>query len=607
MRLDLLLLVLMAGSLVLCACAAGPPADARAEARALFDEDWAFWMHEYPELATALGYPGQDDRWTDYSPAGIARRNDYLRRSRQRLAGIDRGRLAPSDRLDVELYAELLETAEAGLAFENDALPIRGVIPHSLLMPMNQLEGVAQDVPRTLALMPAATVEDYEHRVKRLRGVPALVDQTMALMENGLSRQVTPPRVAIRDLPAQVRAQLVEPEESPLLEAFRRFPASIGEADRARLARAATEAFSAEVVPAFTRLHAFLEQRYLPACRESVGVDALPTGAAMYEYNVRWHTTTDRTPKEIHETGLAEVTRIRAAMEAVMAEASFTGDFAAFAAFLRTSPRFYFEDAASLLSAYRDISKRADPELAPLFRRLPQTPYGVRAIPDATAPSQTTAYYEPGSFVAGRPAYMYANTYKLDARPKWEMEALTLHEAVPGHHLQIALAQELEDLPDFRKHASYSAYVEGWALYAESLGTTMGFYTDPYSRFGQLAYEMWRAVRLVIDTGLHAMGWTRDQAIAYFQENTPKTLQDITVEVDRYIVWPGQAVAYKIGQLTIAEIRAGAERALGPRFDVRAFHDAVLGQGAVPLGVLERRIQAWVASAGAGSRETPRP
>jgi uncharacterized protein (DUF885 family) len=314
----------------------------------------------------------------------------------------------------------------------------------------------------------------------------------------------------------------------------------------------------------------------------------------MYAYNVRWHTTTALSPEEIHRIGLSEVARIRERMQQVIAESGFTGGFDRFLTFLRTDPRFYYTDAAALVTGYRDIAKRADPELARLFGRLPATPYGVRAVPDAIAPSQTTAYYDPGSLPAGRPGHMYANTYRLDARPRWEMEALTLHEAVPGHHLQISIAQELQDMPEFRRHSSYTAFVEGWALYAESLGEEMGFYADPYAKFGQLTYEMWRAVRLVVDTGLHAMGWTREQAIDYFRANAPKTEQDIIVEIDRYIVWPGQALGYKIGQMKIAELRGDATRALGARFDVRRFHDVILEEGAVPLDLLERRVRGWV-------------
>ncbi|HEV8318651.1 MAG TPA: DUF885 domain-containing protein [Vicinamibacterales bacterium] len=563
--------------------------------RTLLADDWQYWMTQYPELATAIGYPGQNGRWTDYSQPAIDARAQHLRQSRDRLAAINRAHLSADDQLDYDLYRDLVESAVQGLEFHNDAVPIRSVVVRNLLMPINQIEGVPQDVPLTFSLMPAVTLEDYENFVRRLEGAPALIDHTIALMEQGLARGMTPPRITLRDVPDQLKAQLVsDPLTSPLLAAFTRWPAAIGGPDRARLTKAASDAFRGKVAPAFSRLHEFLISRYLPACRETTGIDALPNGAAMYLFNVRWHTTTPRTPQEIHEIGLAEVKRIRAEMETIITKVGFKGTFADFTAFLRTSPQFYFKDAPSLLTAYRDITKRADPELAHLFGRLPQTPYGVVPVPDAIAPSQTTAYYQPGSLAAGRPANMFANTYKLDARPKWEMEALTLHEAVPGHHVQVALAQELASLAEFRKNSSYTAFVEGWALYAESLGDEMGFYKDPYSKFGQLTYDMWRAVRLVVDTGLHSMGWTRQQAIDFFLANSAKTEQDIVVEVDRYIVWPGQALGYKMGQLKIRELRTNAERALGPRFNVRTFHDTVLGQGAVPLDVLETRVRAWV-------------
>ena len=518
-------------------------------------------------------------------------------RTMPRLDGIERGRLDAGDQLSYDLYRDMIATAVEGLDFANDAMPLRGVIPHNLRMPINQMEGIQQDIPRLISLMPAATSADYENIVARLRAAPALVDQTIALMKQGLAQGFTPPQVTLRDVPGQVAAQIVaDPRTSPLLEAFGKMPAAIAAADRDRLTKAAVAAYTDGVRPAFTRLHEFLVKVYLPGCRATTGANALPKGAEMYAYNVRWHTTTTKTPKEIHEIGLAEVTRIRGEMDAIIAKVGFKGSYDDFKQFLRTNPAFYYTEAAALLSGYRDVAKRADPELAHLFGTLPRTPYGIARVPDATAPSQTTAYYEPGALAAGRPGNMYANTYKLDARPKWEMEALTLHEAVPGHHLQIALAQELEGLPEFRKNTSYTAFVEGWALYSESLGDEMGFYQDPYSKFGQLTYDMWRAVRLVVDTGLHSMGWTRQQAIDFFAANAAKTLQDITVEVDRYIVWPGQAVGYKMGQLKIRELRTNAERQLGPAFDVRAFHDVVLGQGAVPLASLERRVADWVAS-----------
>jgi uncharacterized protein (DUF885 family) len=524
-----------------------------------------------------------------------------LKKSLERLSAIDGAQLDAGDQLNQDLYRDLLQTAVQGLEFENDAVPIRGVIAHNLLMPINQLEGIQQDIPRTFALMPAASSQDYENIVARLAGVDQAVAQTIALMERGLSAGVTPPRITLRDVPAQVQAQIVDdPLRSPMLAAFSAWPASISAPDRAALTERAVAAYKAGVAPAFRTLHDFLVSKYLPGCRETTSAAVLPKGAAMYVYNVKWHTTTDKTAKEIHELGLAEVKRIRADMDVVMASTGFKGEFAEFAKTLRTNPKFYFTDAQSLLTAYRDVAKRADPELAHLFGHLPQTPYGVKAVPDAIAPSQTTAYYEPGSFAAGRAANMFANTFKLDSRPTWEMETLTMHEAVPGHHIQVSIAQELQGLPEFRKNSSYTAFVEGWGLYAESLGEEMGFYQDHYSKFGRLTYEMWRAIRLVVDTGLHAMGWTRDQAIDFFRANAAKTDQDIVVEIDRYIVWPGQALGYKMGQLKIRELRTSAERALGSRFDVRAFHDVVLGQGAVPLDVLERQVNGWVARVQAG-------
>ena len=588
----LFLLALIPAAVIACSRETGP--NARDVFRAQLDDDWTYWMTQYPDAATQLGYPGQNARWPDYSPAAIEARAAYLKKSAERLGAIDRAQLDGRDQLNYDLYRDLVDTAVEGLRFHYDALPLRFVNPGSLVMPINQMGGVQQDVPRVIASMPAATRQDYENLVARLQGIGALVDQTIALMERGIAAGLTPPAIVMRTVPGQIQAQVVtDPLASPLLEAFTRWPASVQEGDRAHLTKQATEAYQQVVRPAFEKLRNFVATRYLPACREAIAAAALPDGPALYAYNVRWHTTTRMSPKEIHDIGLSEVKRLRGEMDKVIASSGFVGSYEEFVHFLRTDSRFYFPDAASLVTAYRDIAKRADPELAPLFGRLPQSPYGVRVVPEAVAPAQTTAYYEPGAFNIGRPGYMFANTYKLEARPKWEMEALTLHEAVPGHHLQISLAQELDGLPEFRKNSSYTAFVEGWALYAESLGEEMGFYKDPYSKFGQLTYEMWRAVRLVVDTGLHSMGWTRQQAIDFFTANAAKTEQDIIVEVDRYIAWPGQAVGYKIGQMKIRDLRAASAKKLGDRFQLRGFHDLVLGEGAVPLDVLERRVNAW--------------
>jgi uncharacterized protein (DUF885 family) len=427
--------------------------------------------------------------------------------------------------------------------------------------------------------------------------VPGVVEQAIALMRKGVDSGVTPPAITLRDVPQQVLNVIVDrPLDSPILKAFTTFPASIPPSQQERLRREAVAAYTENIVPAFRELHDYLVESYIPAARKTIANSDLPKGKDWYAFRVREVTTTDMTPAQIHEIGLSEVRRIRAEMETVMRSTGFTGTFAEFTEFLRTDPRFFYKDSASLLAGYRDIAKRIDPQLIRLFGKLPRLPYGVIAVPAYAEKSQTTAYYSSGSLEAGRPGYFYANTYDLASRPKWEMESLTLHEAVPGHHLQISLAQEMQNVPEFRKDAGYTAFVEGWGLYAESLGEEMGMYSDPYAKFGELTYEMWRAVRLVVDTGIHSMGWSRDSAIHFFRENTGKSDHDIEVEVDRYIVWPGQALAYKIGQMKIRELRAYATKELGDRFDIRAFHDQVLGNGAVPLDVLEASIRRWVAS-----------
>jgi uncharacterized protein (DUF885 family) len=578
--------------------AAGPTATQAETARkfrSYLEADWKRWMEEYPEIATLIGYPAQNNRWIDDSPAGIERREKHLAESIAALKEIHRDALPASEQLNYELYSQLLETSQQGLQYGDDPLPFRFVVPRNLWMPLNQMEGIQQEAASTLANTPHHSVAEYDTILERLKALPAAVDQQLALLQAGLARGYTPPKIAVRDLPKQI-ADLIpaDPMASALLQTFTEFPAGFPEADRARLTEQAKKIYVSGVGPAFQKLHDYVASAYLPACREKIAAIVLPSGAAAYAFHVHWQTTTDLTPQQIHEIGLSEVKRIRAEMDKVIASTGFTGSFHDFTEFLRTNARFYYDKPDDLVNGYRIIAKRIDPELAHEFGKLPRLPYGVCPIPDFKAPSQTTAYYQPGSPAVGRPGCYFVNTYNLHARPKWEMEALSLHEAVPGHHLQISLAQELEDVPEFRKHVGYSAFVEGWALYGESLGEELGLYKDPYSKFGQLSYEMWRAVRLVVDTGMHSMGWTREQAIQFFKDNTGKTDQDITVEVDRYIVWPGQALAYKLGQLKIRELRTEAEKRLGAKFDVRKFHDAVLENGAVPLNVLEAHMKQWI-------------
>jgi len=551
---------------------------------ALFRAHWTYTLDEYPELATYTGDPGRNHRWTDQSLEAYERRNREMEVPARVLATIDRAALSPADQVHYDLFRRNVEESLEGRRFKGEYMPI------------TQMGGVQQSVAQTLMLMPYFQASDFEKALARLEAVPTLVDQTIALLEKGVETGITPPRVTLRDVPDQVRNQIVEdPLTSPLLRPFLSFPAAIDASTQERLRAAAGRAYAGAVAPAYRRLLDHLERRYLPRTRETIAARDLPDGEAWYGFSIRQMTTTRLGAEEIHRIGLDEVKRIRAEMDAVIARADFDGTFQQFVGFLRTDDRFFFDRAEDLLVAYRDICKRVDPELPRLFATLPRLPYGVVAVPSYAEKSQTTAYYEPGSPSAGRPGRFFANTYDLRARPRWEMEALALHEAVPGHHLQIAIAQELPEMPDFRRHGFYTAYIEGWGLYAESLGSEMGFYEDPYAKFGQLTYEMWRAIRLVVDTGMHALGWSRPQAIDYFADNAGKAEHDIVVEVDRYIVWPAQALAYKIGELKIKELRARASAALGPRFDLRLFHDEVLGAGALPLDALEARIDGWVA------------
>jgi uncharacterized protein (DUF885 family) len=571
------------------------PSETTRKFRAYLDEDWKRWMQEYPEAATAIGFPGQNRRWSDDSREGIEARTRHLHESLAKLKSISRDTLPAEEQLNYDLYRDLLETAEEGLQYGDDPAPFRDVVPGNSWMPLTQMGGIQQGAASTIATMPHRTVADYEDILARLDALPKNIEQTLVLLQEGVRKGYTPPKMMLRDVPKQI-ADLIpaDPMGSALLQPFKEFPAGFPDAERIRLTDRAKKIYAIMVAPAFQKLHDYMTSAYLPSCRDSIAATALPNGAAAYAFHIRWQTTTKLTPQQIHEIGLSEVKRIRTEMDKVIASAEFKGNFHDFTEFLRSEPQFYYDKPDDLVNAYRVVAKKIDPELAHLFGKLPRLTYGVCVIPEFKAPSETTAYYQPGAPSAGRPGCYFVNTYNLHARPKWEMEALSLHESVPGHHLQISLAQELENVPEFRKQVGYSAFVEGWALYGESLGEELGLYKDPYSKFGQLSYEMWRAVRLVVDTGMHSMGWTRQQAIDFFRENTGKTDQDITVEVDRYIVWPGQALAYKLGQLKIRELRSEAEKRLGAKFDVRKFHDAVLENGAVPLNILEVHMKKWI-------------
>ena len=526
-------------------------ADASDDFKALLDESWEFQMSEFPMFASYLGDRRYNDRWTDQSLDAIARRQQLTHEFLSRLYAIDRASLSEADRINYELFRRELQD-------EVDRYRFKGY-----LLPFSQRGGVQTLNDRTNSI-PLQTVKDYEDWLARMGKIGTVIDQTIAIAERGRREGIVSPAVLMQRIPAQIQTQLVEQgTDSPFYSVFDELPESFSDADRTRLQKAAVDTIEKSIVPAYRKFARYFEKTYLPASRETIGLSALPNGSEWYEYLARDFTTTQMTPDDIHRLGLDEVKRIRDEMQMVIDEVEFDGDFQEFLAFLRTDPQFYYDDPDELYTAYLATSKRIDPELVKLFGKLPRMPYGVKPIPEATAPDTTTAYYTGPAADGSRAGIYWVNLYKPEVRPKFEIEVLTVHEAMPGHHLQIALQQELGDMPNFRRYSGFTAFVEGWGLYSESLGYDLGLYEDPYSRFGALTYEMWRAVRLVVDTGIHYKGWTRQQAIDFFKANAAKTEHDIINEIDRYIGNPGQALAYKIGQLKILSLRETAEAALG--------------------------------------------
>ncbi|MBV9924617.1 MAG: DUF885 domain-containing protein [Acidobacteria bacterium] len=583
-----LVLLLLAAALILQAAPVGAQRRAGAGGPAaalkqLFDEDWEWTMREFPTFASSLGDRRYNDRWTDVSLAGAERRQQHRQQTLARLRQIDRARLSAADQLNYDLFRKDLE---------NDIEEFRLRL---YLMPVSQRDGL-QSSDELAELLRFQTVKDYDDWLARLRAFPAYVDQTLEVLREGVRARMLWPKVTLQRVPGQLDRQLgARTEESGFYKPFRNFPPDIPESERARLSLAGREAVERSVMPALKKFRDYFVGEYLPASFDRVGAWQWPNGAEAYAFLARRYTTTDMTPEQIHEKGLSEVARIRAEMQKVMTQVGFRGSLKEFFKKLRTDEEFYYKRPEDLLNAYRAVAKRIDPNLVKVFKTIPRMPYGVIPIPDTLAPDTTTAYYNQPAADGSRPGYYYVNLYKPETRPKWEMMALSLHESVPGHHLQIARAMELGEIPKFRRYGGYTAFVEGWGLYAESLGEEMGLYDDPYSKFGQLTYEMWRAVRLVVDTGMHYYKWDRQKAIDYFLDNAAKTELDVTNEIDRYITDPGQALAYKIGELKFKELRARAKAALGADFDVREFHDVVLGSGAVPLDVLERNVDEWIA------------
>jgi uncharacterized protein (DUF885 family) len=560
---------------------------ASAELDGLFREEWEAHLRDDPFFATVTGDPRYNDRLPEASEAQAEREATRLRGFLQRLDRIDRERLSPKDRLNADVFRRLKREALAEIEF------------HVYRLPVSRMGGFHTVFAELATFVRFVSVKAYEDHLARLAGFPALCAGEIALMQEGIRSGITQPRAALEGTQASIEAFITEdPTTSVLYEPFKVMPEAVSPSDQARLRAEAQRTIEAAVVPAYGALLRFMEESYLPGARSSIAASDLPDGPRFYEHRVRMNTSLPVTAAEVHETGQREVTRIRQEMDAIRRKVGFVGDHAAFGESLRNEPRFYVETPAQLMKEVAFILKRMDGELPRLFRTLPRLPYGIKPVPDYVAPQTTTAYYWEGAGDGSRAGFYYVNTYDLRSRPLYELEALSLHEAVPGHHLQIALQQELTDLPEFRRFEGFTAFVEGWGLYAERLGLEAGFYTDPYSDYGRLTYEMWRACRLVVDTGMHAFGWSREKAIAFVMENTALTELNVRNEIDRYLTWPGQALAYKMGELKIRDLRQRAEKRLAERFDLRAFHDAVLLEGAIPLDVLEAKIEAWIEAGG---------
>jgi uncharacterized protein (DUF885 family) len=569
-------------SLAFAVGCSGPP-QASQRLHDIFDREWTFRLRENPLVATSVGVHEFNHLLPSVAQGDQERRAQAWRGFLAEVEAIDPSALSDQDEISYRIFRLQLE--ERVTDFEFGAYQI----------PLNADSGFHTNFAELPQRVPLDTVKDFENYIDRLRAFPAWVEQHLELMRAGLERGMTLPRVVLEGIEVTMESHLVEdPADSVFYPPFDSFAPTFPTAEIDGLREAGRAAILEAVVPGYSKLLDFMVDDYIPNARLTLGASELPDGREYYAWRIRHFTTLDLTAEEIHEMGLREVERIRSEMLQIIREIGFRGDFAEFLEFLRTDPRFYAETPEELLKEASYIAKRMDGKLPALFKTLPRLPYAVAPVPDHLAPKYTAGRYVDAPLGGKQPGYYWVNTYALETRPLYNLEALSLHEAVPGHHLQGALSQELESLPDFRRFWYLSAFGEGWGLYSEWLGLEAGFYTDPYNNFGRLTYEMWRACRLVVDTGLHAMGWSREQTMEYLASNTALPLREVRTETDRYISWPGQALAYKIGELKIRELRRRAEEALGEGFDVREFHDAVLLNGSLPLPVLERQIDRYI-------------
>jgi uncharacterized protein (DUF885 family) len=571
-------------------------AQRNADLHKLFEDYFERSLQLNPLQATFIGDHRYDDRFTNnISPAFIKESLAVDRQFLEAAAKFEGRALSEADRLSLDIFLSERRTAIAAADFPGELLPVNQFQSLPALMVVLGSGESAQ---------PFATAQDYERFIARMRAYIAWSDQAIVNMREGIRRGVVNPRVLMeKALPQLQEVVSAAPEKSLFWQPLTKFPDAVSAVDRKRLEAEYARAIAHEINPAYQRLHDFIRDEYLKSARASVAWSALPNGEKWYAFLARYYTTTDLAPAAIHELGLKEVARIRAEMEQVKKQVGFKGDLPAFFKFLQEDPQFYYTDAESLLQGYRDLKKRIDARLPQLFSDFPKADYEVRAVEAFRAASAAGGSYQPPSADGSRPGVFYVNTYNLKAQPRFGMETLSLHEAAPGHHFQIAIQQELADLPRFRRFGGdYVAYTEGWALYAESLGKELGLFTDPYQYYGRLSDEMLRAMRLVVDTGLHTKNWTREQAIRYMLDNSSMAVTDATAEVERYIAIPGQALGYKVGQIRIRELRTKAEGALGAKFDPREFHSQVLRDGALPMDVLAKKIERWIAAKRAASR-----
>jgi len=547
----------------------------------LIESEWAKIISDNPVYASSMGDLRFNRDWSNNSVSRIIQDHQHDQSVLGQLNAMDLSDLDELNLINYELFKKQYENSVESFEYQ------------TYLMPFSHRGGIQLE-HETVNILPLRNAEHYDDWIARLSKIGALVDAEIQKAKIGIETDTVPPKFLMQKVFEQIKLQAyVSPETSPFYRAFESMDRSIDQVDVLEIQAKAKDVIRNHVIPAYLKLHQFFEDEYLPACRTSIGIKDINNGKKYYEFLARKFTTTTLSPQEIHDIGLSEVARIKSEMQEVIQEVEWQGTFKGFLDDLRSNPKFYYETSEELFEAYLATSKRIDPELVSLFKVLPSMPYGLKPIPIESAPDTTTAYYQRPAADGSRAGYYFVNLYRPEVRPKYEIEVLSVHEAVPGHHLQIALAMEL-DLPNFRKYGGVTAFVEGWGLYSESLGYDLGLYQDPYSRFGQLTYDMWRAIRLVVDTGMHYFDWSRQDAINYFLDNSAKTKQDVMNEVDRYINWPGQALAYKIGQLKIQELKDRAKLELGENFDIKDFHHEVLKRGALPLDILEQYIDQWI-------------